>query len=165
MSDGPRNKPPFTPRDDRQGHGREFGGKRRDEGSRTGAGNTRDGGFGNRGERGNAREGGFGERGNTRDGGFGDRGNTRDGGFGDRGNAREGGFRERGAFTGRRDGRVTNSASPQATPRRTVHYQVVMMDEEEWGDTLENRLNTLGRDGWRLVAIDDGRQYVFMQAD
>ena len=132
MSDGPRNKPPFTPRDDRQGHGREFGGKRRDEGSRTGAGNTRDGGFGNRGER---------------------------------GNAREGGFRERGAFTGRRDGRVTNSASPQATPRRTVHYQVVMMDEEEWGDTLENRLNTLGRDGWRLVAIDDGRQYVFMQAD
>jgi len=41
----------------------------------------------------------------------------------------------------------------------------VMMDEEEWGDTLENRLNTLGRDGWRLVAIDDGRQYVFMQAD
>ncbi len=143
MSDGPRNKPPFTPRDDRQGHGREFGGKRRDEGSRTGAGNTRDGGFGNRGDRGNAREGGFGER----------------------GNAREGGFRERGAFTGRRDGRVTNSASPQATPRRTVHYQVVMMDEEEWGDTLENRLNTLGRDGWRLVAIDDGRQYVFMQAD
>jgi len=143
MSDGPRNKPPFTPRDDRQGHGREFGGKRRDEGSRTGAGNTRDGGFGNRGDRGNAREGGFGER----------------------GNAREGGFGERGAFTGRRDGRVTNSASPQATPRRTVHYQVVMMDEEEWGDTLENRLNTLGRDGWRLVAIDDGRQYVFMQAD
>jgi len=141
MSDGPRNRPPFTPSGQRSGRGRDSGGNRRDEGSRSNAGNTRDGGLG--------------DRGNTRDGGLGDRGNTRDGG-------RDGGFRERGAFNGRRDGR---SASPQVTPHHTVHYQVVMMDEEEWGDTLENRLNTLGRDGWRLVAIDDGRQYVFMQAD
>lgn len=137
MSDGPRNRPPFKPSGERSGHGRDGGGHRRDEGPRNtfGASHT---------------------------GGSGDRGNTRDGGFGDRGNSRDGGFRDRGSFNGRREARPT---SPQTTPRRTVHYQVVMMDEEEYGDTLESRLNTLGRDGWRLVAIDDGRQYVFMQAD
>lgn len=68
----------------------------------------------------------------------------------------------RGSFGGRREGRSPN---PQTITRRTVHYQVVMMDEEEWGDALENRLNALGHEGWRLVAIDDGRQYVFMQTD
>jgi hypothetical protein len=49
--------------------------------------------------------------------------------------------------------------------RRTVHYQVVTMDDEEWGDALEHRLNSLGHEGWRLVAIDEGRQYVFVQTD
>ncbi len=63
---------------------------------------------------------------------------------------------------GRREQRPAN---PQTVQRRTVHYQVVTMDDEEWGDALENRLNSLGHDGWRLVAIDEGRQYVFIQAD
>jgi hypothetical protein len=122
MSDGPRNRPPFTPSGDRSGRGRDFGGNRRDEGPRNTYGNSRD----NNG-------------------------------------SRDGGSRDRGSFNGRRDGRPAN---PQSPPQRAVvHYQVVMMDEEEWGDTLENRLNALGREGWRLVAIDDGRQYVFMQAD
>jgi hypothetical protein len=46
-----------------------------------------------------------------------------------------------------------------------VHYQVVTMGEEDTGEELERRLNTLGRDGWRLVAIDTGRQYVFMTVE
>ncbi len=85
-------------------------------------------------------------------------GNDRSGGN------REGGFYNRGPRPGsdRRDARPAN---PQTVQRRTVHYQVVTMDEEEWGDALENRLNALGRDGWRLVAIDAGRQYVFTQGD
>lgn len=62
----------------------------------------------------------------------------------------------------RRDPRPAN---PQSTSHRPVHYQVVTMDEEEWGDSLENRLNTLGHEGWRLIAIDEGRQYVFVQND
>jgi hypothetical protein len=77
---------------------------------------------------------------------------------------------------GRRDGygndrsqrfprRDQRPANPQTLHRRTVHYQVVTMDDEEWGDALEQRLNTLGHDGWRLVAIDEGRQYVFVQAE
>jgi hypothetical protein len=77
-------------------------------------------------------------------------------------NRRDGGFQDRNARFGRRDQR---SANPQTIQRRTVHYQVVTMDDEEWGDTLENRLNSLGHDGWRLVAIDEGRQYVFVQMD
>lgn len=81
----------------------------------------------------------------------------RDGFSNDRGGNRDGGQR----FV-RRDQRP---ASPQALQRRTVHYQVVTMDDEEWGDTLENRLNSLGHDGWRLVAIDEGRQYVFVQSE
>jgi len=84
------------------------------------------------------------------------RGRSAAGGRGGRG-AQEGGAR----FP-RREQRPAN---PQSQPRRTIHYQVVMMDDEEWGDTLEQRLNTLGREGWRLVAIDEGRQYVFVQAD
>lgn len=85
-------------------------------------------------------------------------GGNRGDGFGnDRGSSRDGGQR----FV-RRDQRP---ASPQTMQRRTVHYQVVTMDDEEWGDTLENRLNSLGHDGWRLVAIDEGRQYVFVQSE
>lgn len=61
--------------------------------------------------------------------------------------------------------REPRQANPQTLQRRTVHYQVVTMDDEEWGDALEHRLNTLGHDGWRLVAIDEGRQYVFVQSD
>lgn len=80
--------------------------------------------------------------------------------FGDnRGDDRSG---DRGHRFARRDGRP---ASPQSIQRRTVHYQVVTMDDEEWGDALEHRLNSLGHEGWRLVAIDEGRQYVFVQAD
>lgn len=77
---------------------------------------------------------------------------------------REGYSGERGSNPrfGRREQRPAN---PQTIQRRTVHYQVVTMDDEEWGDALENRLNSLGHDGWRLVAIDEGRQYVFIQAD
>jgi hypothetical protein len=61
--------------------------------------------------------------------------------------------------------REQRPANPQTLHRRTVHYQVVTMDDEEWGDALEQRLNTLGHDGWRLVAIDEGRQYVFVQSE
>lgn len=83
-------------------------------------------------------------------------GNSRDDG------RRDGGFQDRGPRYGRRETRPSN---PQTIQRRTIHYQVVTMDDEEWGDTLENRLNSLGHDGWRLVAIDEGRQYVFVQSD
>jgi hypothetical protein len=48
---------------------------------------------------------------------------------------------------------------------RKVRYQVVTMGEEDTGDELQRRLNTLGREGWRLVAIDESRQYVFMAFD
>lgn len=83
---------------------------------------------------------------------------------GERGNARDGNFHggSGGPRFGRREQRPSN---PQGGNRRTVHYQVVTMEDEEWGDALENRLNTLGHDGWRLVAIDEGRQYVFVQTD
>lgn len=81
---------------------------------------------------------------------------------GSSGNNRDGGYADRGPRFGRREHRSSN---PQMIQRRTVHYQVVTMDEEEWGDTLEHRLNSLGHEGWRLVAIDEGRQYVFVQTD
>lgn len=80
----------------------------------------------------------------------------------ERGNSRDGGIHDRGPRFSRREQRSSN---PQGGQRRTVHYQVVTMDDEEWGDTLEHRLNALGHDGWRLVAIDEGRQYVFVQTD
>ena len=80
----------------------------------------------------------------------------------DRGNPRDGSFHDRGPRFGRREQRPSH---PQGGQRRAVHYQVVTMDDEEWGDALENRLNSLGHDGWRLVAIDEGRQYVFVQTD
>ncbi len=57
------------------------------------------------------------------------------------------------------------SSAPLARPTpptRMVRYQVVTMGEEDTGNDLESRLNVLGRTGWRLVAIDEGRQYVFM---
>jgi hypothetical protein len=81
---------------------------------------------------------------------------------GERGNTRDGGYADRAARYGRREQR---SANPQTSQRRAVHYQVVTMDDDEWGDTLEHRLNSLGHEGWRLVAIDEGRQYVFVQTD
>lgn len=109
MSDGPRNRSPFSGSGERAGRG----------------------GSGNRG------------------------GNRRDEG-------RHDSYGDRSPRYPRREQRTPNG---NTTTRRVVHYQVVMMDEEEWGDALENRLNSLGHDGWRLVAIDEGRQYVFMQAD
>ncbi len=116
--------------------------------------------FGQKGPDGNRRDEGRREgHGNDRSGG------NREGHGNDRsGGNREGGFYNRGPRPGsdRRDARPAN---PQTVQWRTVHYQVVTMDEEEWGDALENRLNALGRDGWRLVAIDAGRQYVFTQGD
>ena len=80
----------------------------------------------------------------------------------ERGSARNGGHADRAPRYSRREHRSSN---PQTIQRRTVHYQVVTMDDEEWGDTLEHRLNSLGHEGWRLVAIDEGRQYVFVQTD
>jgi hypothetical protein len=77
-------------------------------------------------------------------------------------NRGRGGFQDSGPRFPRREVRPQN---PQSAQRRTIHYQVVIMDDEEWGDALENRLNSLGHDGWRLVAIDEGRQYVFVQPD
>jgi hypothetical protein len=80
----------------------------------------------------------------------------------ERGGDRDGGYADRGPRFGRREQRPFN---PQTIQRRAVHYQVVTMDDDEWGDALENRLNSLGHEGWRLVAIDEGRQYVFVQTD
>lgn len=94
----------------------------------------------------------------------GERGGRGKGLGGNRGddNRRDSGTQDRGPRFPRREQRPAN---PQANQRRTIHYQVVTMEDEEWGDTLENRLNSLGHDGWRLVAIDEGRQYVFVQSD
>ena len=86
----------------------------------------------------------------------------REGSGNERGGHRDGGYTDRGPRFGRREQRSSN---PQTIQRRAVHYQVVTMDDDEWGDALENRLNSLGHDGWRLVAIDEGRQYVFVQMD
>ena len=46
----------------------------------------------------------------------------------ERGGNREGGFQDRGPRVGRRDQRPSN---PQSIQRRTIHYQVVTMEDEE----------------------------------
>ena len=67
-------------------------------------------------------------------------------------------------FTNNRQGpRPGVNGNTRIIEKPVLHYQVVMMDPEEYGDALEQRLNALGHEGWRLVAIDDGRQYVFIQ--
>jgi len=168
MVDGPRGRQPFTPGSERptrtrnnnnnSGSGKGSTGGRRDgQGGNGPTQGPRDGNFYDRNTSGSgAREGGYQERG---------AGGYRDRGAGGTGGAREGGFYDRGprTTTTRREG--GRAANPQIVQHRAVHYQVVSMDDEEWGETLENRLNALGRDGWRLVAIDEGRQYVFMQTE
>ena len=167
MVDGPRGRGPFQPGGDRPTRGsgpstRGTGGNRRD--SAGGNTNSSPGGTDHRGHgpgggdhRGNGpgsdQRGNGPSQGRGQQGTFYDRG-RREGGAGDNRQARPGGDRF-----------VNRGANPQTIQHRAVHYQVVTMDDDEWGDTLEHRLNALGRDGWRLVAIDDGRQYVFMQAD
>ncbi len=166
MVDGPRGRQPFTPGNERPTRTRNNSG-----GNKGSTGGRRDGQGGNGPTQG-PRDGNFYDRTNSgaggpREGGFQDRGpggyRDRGAGAGSTGGAREGGFYDRGQRTNRREG--SRPANPQVIQHRAVHYQVVTMDDEEWGDTLEHRLNSLGHDGWRLVAIDEGRQYVFMQTE
>jgi len=167
MTDGPR-RPPFTPSGDRPFRGGKGPGSGRRDDNRQGGDTPRDGSFRDNSsyrDRGAPRSGD--QRGDSRDhtpsrGG----GDLRENTGGRSGSSYYDRPRQSpygaGGGAPRRD-RPANS--PQTSTRRSVHYQVVAMDDEEWGDTLEQRLNVLGHDGWRLVAIDEGRHYVFMHVD
>ncbi len=170
MTDGPR-RPPFTPSSDRPFRGGKGpGGGRRDD-NRPGGDAPRDGSF--RDNNSSYRDRGAPRGGDGRGGDSRDHTPSRGGGdlrenAGNRGGAsyydrpRPSNYGPSSGGPPRRDRPANN---PQTTARRSVHYQVVAMDDEEWGDTLEQRLNVLGHDGWRLVAIDEGRHYVFMHVD
>jgi len=167
MTDGPR-RPPFTPSGDRPFRGGKGPGSGRRDDNRPSGDAPREGSFRDN------NNSSYRDRGAPRGGDAREHTPTRGGGdlrenTGNRGGAsyydrpRPSNYGPSSGGPPRRDRPAPSN--PQTTARRSVHYQVVAMDDEEWGDTLEQRLNVLGHDGWRLVAIDEGRHYVFMHVD